>query len=250
MNKLLTCSKRFIKNNSATILTVAGAVGVVTTTVSAVKATPKVLSLLDEVKKEKGEELTKLETVKIAAPAYIPAFISGAATIACIFGANIINKRTQASLMSAYALLDNSYKEYKQKVNDIYGEDVDKKIKQEIAKDHYDEKITVDKDKQLFYDFFSGRYFESTIEDVQRAEYRINRNLAMRDYATLNEFYDLLGLEPIEGGDKLGWSTGMHFEYYWSSWIDFTHELTVLEDGLECYLVIIDHEPLLGWEEY
>ena len=105
----------FIKRNTPTLLTCLGAAGVVATAVLAVKETPKALNLLENSEKEKGEELTRLEKVKIASPIYIPSVITGMATIACIFGSNIISKSQQATLMSAYALLDNAYKEYRKK---------------------------------------------------------------------------------------------------------------------------------------
>ena len=84
-------------------------------------------------KEEKGEELTNFEIVKTAGPAYIPATVTGIATIACIFGANVLNKRRQAALMSAYALLDTSYKEYKGKLKELYGEEVHQNIVNSIA---------------------------------------------------------------------------------------------------------------------
>ena len=108
--------KEFLRRNSSTILTCVGAVGVVATSVMAVKATPKAMTLLENAKAEKGEDLTKLEKVKVAGPAYIPTVITGVGTLACIFGANIISKHQQATLMSAYALIDNSYREYREKV--------------------------------------------------------------------------------------------------------------------------------------
>ena len=125
--------KQFIKRNGSTILTCVGAVGVVATAVVAVQATPKALQLLELAKEQKGEELTKVEVLKVAGPIYIPAVVIGVSTISCIFGANTLNKRKQAALTSAYALLNSSYKEYKKKVVDLYGEEVDSHIKQEIA---------------------------------------------------------------------------------------------------------------------
>lgn len=251
MNNLLGRSQLFFKRNASTILTCVGGAGVIATSILAVKATPKALRLLEEAKKEKGEELTKVETVKVAGPAYVPSIIVGASTIACIFGANILNKRQQAAMVSAYALLDSSYKDYKEKVKEMYGEEANNEVKAEIAKDKYEETdISVDDDKQLFYDEFSGRYFESTIEDVQRAEYQINRDLSMRDYATINEFYDYLKIPQIESGDELGWSTGMNFDYYWQTWIDFNHQKVTMDDGLECYIITMFEEPLLNWSEY
>ena len=63
MNSLLNKSQVFLKRNSATILTCVGAAGVIATTVTAVKATPKAMRLIEEAKVEKGEDLTKLETI-------------------------------------------------------------------------------------------------------------------------------------------------------------------------------------------
>jgi len=143
MNKLVHQSTRFIKRDASTILTCVGGAGVVATSVMAVKATPKALMLLEAAKQEKGEELTTLETFKVAGPVYIPSVVMGVTTLACIFGANMLNKRQQASLMSAYALLDNSYKDYKKKVTELYGEQVDTKIKTEVAKDKYEEKEVI-----------------------------------------------------------------------------------------------------------
>ena len=251
MSSFTDQSKLFLKRNGSTILTCMGGAGVVVTSVMAVKATPKAMRLLEAAKEEKGEGLTKLEVAKVAGPAYIPSVLVGMGTIACVFGANVLNKRQQASLMSAYALLDSSYKDYKEKVGELYGEDANDRIQEEIAKDKFAEAdISVEDDKKLFFDAFSGQYFESTDAAVQRAEYEINRDLSMRDWATVNEWYEYLGIPTIDGGDELGWSTGMNFDYYWQSWIDFGHRKVTLEDGLECIIITMYAEPNVGWDEY
>lgn len=248
---LLQSSIMFLKKNASTILTCAGGAGVIATSVMAVKATPKALALLENAKEEKGEDLTKLEKVKVAGPAYIPAAITGVATIACIFGANALNKRQQAALMSAYALLDNSYKEYKEKLAELYGEDTVDEISEEIVRDKYDEDpYPVEYGKQLFYDDFSQRYFESTTEDVLRAEHEVNRMLAVHYGVYLNEFYELLGIERTDYGDYLGWSTGELVETCWYSWIDFHHDKVVMDDGLECTIITMGMEPTFNFENY
>lgn len=249
MNGLVHHSKVFLKRNASTILTGIGGAGVVVTAVMSAKATPKALRLLDEAKKEKGEELTKFETVKTAAPAYIPAILVGASTIACVFGANILNKHQQAALMSAYALLDNSYKEYKAKVKELYGEEADQHVREEIAKDKY-ESTTVDDDKQLFYDEYSQRYFESTTEDLLRAENELVR--LVNDYggAFMNDWFELIGLEPTDYGDYMGWSSCELYETYWSSWIYFEHTKTIMDDGLECVIVSLQTDPSFDFENY
>ena len=251
MSDLLSRAKLFTKKNASTILTCVGGVGVVATSVMAVKATPKVLTLLEKAKEEKGEELTKLETVRVAGPSYIPTVIVGTVTIACIFGANALNKRQQAALMSAYALLNESFTKYKNKMNELYGESSNIRIREEIAKDEYDESdIEIEDNKQLFFDNFSLRYFESTIEDVQRAEYRLNRTLVMRDYVYLNEFYEMLGIPPLESGYELGWSKGACLSHYWQEWLDFNHEKVVMDDGLECYIITMQEEPIPNFQDY
>lgn len=220
------------------------------TSVMAAKATPKALALVEEAK-EKNEEMTKVDYVLAALPAYIPAIVTGVSTIACIFGANVLNKRKQAALASAYALLDSSYKEYRAKAIELYGDDANDKIKEGVAKDKYtgDGKLK-DNDKQLFYDDYSGRYFESTIEDVLQAEYNLNREVAQAGGAFLNDFYDELGLPETDYGNYLGWSAGQLMEMYWNPWVEFNHSKFTFDDGLECTIVRIESDPTHDFAEY
>lgn len=249
MNSLLQVTQQFIKKNASTILTCIGGAGVVATSVMAVKATPKAMKLIEAKKEEKGEKLTVLETIETAGTTYVPTVITGAATIACIFGANVLNQRKQAALMSAYALLDNSYKEYKKKVDELYGEGSDQEICDELAKDKY-EHVEVNDGKRLFYDEFSERYFEATTEDVLKAEYELNRMLAQDSGIFLNEFYELLGLEPVNYGDYLGWSAFELVETYWYCWVEFDHRKVVMDDGLECTIISMQFEPTFDFENY
>lgn len=252
MNDLLNKSQVFLKRNSATILTCVGAAGVIATTVTAVKATPKALQLLEQEKMNKGEDLTKLEKVKIAGPVYVPSIILGTATLACMFGANALNQRSQAALMSAYALLDSSYKEYKAKVGEIYGEEAHDNVRAGIAKDKYEEEPVqlVEDDTRLFYDDYSGRYFEAKPVTVQRAEYELNRTLMMDDGVTVNEWYELLDLEPLEHGNRFGWSTSENSAMYWQTWIDFHHQTVTMDDGLECIIISFQEEPYADFDEW
>ena len=248
MDKLLKQAKRFWDRNGATILTCAGGAGMIATSVAAVKATPKALAHLENAKEEKGEELTKLEVIRVAAPAYIPTIVLGASTLVCIFGANMLNKQHQASIAGAYALLDNSYKEYKKKVEEMLGKDGADEIRTAIAKDHYEvADIAVSPDKQLFYDEYTGQYFESTIERVLRAESELNREIHLSGFAYLVDFYESIGCEYDDGG-AVGWSEGGNLARYWQSWVDFTHTKVELEDGLECIILTMFHEPYIEFE--
>ena len=199
------------------------------------------------------------EAVKSAWVCYIPAAISGTATIFCIFGANVLSKRQQAALTSAYALLNDSYNNYKDKLKELYGEEAHQKIVDAIAaekaKDVYitstglvrNSSLDFDEhdpnDERLFYDAYSNRYFESSINRVIQAEYHLNRDFVISGYLPANHFYQLLGLEPLEGGDTVGWSidTGIY-------WIDFNHSKVTLDDGLEVLVIDMDWVPDAGWD--
>ena len=167
-----------------------------------------------------------------------------------IFGANVLNKRTQAALTIEYALLDQSYKDYKNKVEELYGEEAERDVRTSIAKDKYAESdIEVGDDAQLFYDFYSGRYFESTMADVRAAEYELNRKIMLHNCAHLNDWYEELGLEPIDGGYAIGWSRDFNQAAYWQEWVDFRHSDTTLDEGLDCCIITILQEPSIYFDD-
>lgn len=253
--------KAGLKRASPTILTCMAVIGVVSTAVSAVAATPKALKLIEKATDEKGEKLTKAEAVQTTCKVYIPALLIGASTISCICAVNILNKRQQAAITSAYALLHNSYKEYKSKLKELYGEEAHNAIIDSIAKEKCSEvhitcpgavsNSTLDFNEgsepdliRTFYDSFSKRYFESTISKVIQAEYHLNRNFMLGGDVSLNDFYAFLGLEGIDTGDLLGWS--VNDELYW---IDFNHHMLTLDDGMEIFVVDMVFDPRL-YEEW
>lgn len=253
--------KKFLKRNGSTILTVLAGVGVVVTTISSSKATIEALDIIEQAEQEKGEELTTSEKVKTVGKFYIPSVIFGTATIACIFGANILNKKQQASLASAYALIDNSYREYKRKLIELHGEETHQSVIDAIAvekaKDMYIDAPALTSNnslnlenstyqKELFYDELSNRYFETTLDQVMAAEYHLNRNYVLRGYTVLNEFYEFLGIDQIDEGYDLGWTVNDDEIY----WIDFNHRKVMLDSDIECTIIEMPFYPSLDWMEY
>lgn len=241
-----------LKKASPTILTCIGAVGVVATVVLAVKATPKALEAIQEDSRKNHDgdpcAATKLETIKSGWKFYIPAALTGTASLACIFGANILNRKQQASLASAYALLNHSYNDYRGKLRELYGQEAHDKIIESLAAEKVDENHVIrvpglvstsslefedsNEEERLFYDNFSGRYFTSTFSKVLQAEYHLNRNFCLGGEVYLNEFYKLLGISGVEEGDAVGW-----FATDEMLWLDFNHPKVVLDDGLECWVI-------------
>lgn len=211
-------------------------------------ATPKAVKLLKEAELEKGENLTKVEIIRVAGPSYIPSALLGISTIVCIFGANALNQKKQASLMSAYVMLNESYKQYRKSAKIVYGEDADDKIHVEMAKDAmvatydwgyqvYNMDMDSESERLLFYDLSSKKYFRTTMAAVLNAQYHVNRNLAIRGDCSLNEYLSFLGVEGIDGGDDLGWDISYMVEEMDCYWLDFDNYKSTLEDGLECIMI-------------
>lgn len=258
-----TSLKNYLRRGSPTILTCLGAAGVILTSVTAVRATPKALQKIKQDSRINHDgdpdAYTRVEAFRSAWTYYIPASAIGAATIVCIFGANILSKRQQAAITSAYALVNNAYQDYTKKVKELYGEETHQKIIDSIVKENCEDiyistpgicgtsSLDFDEhdpaDNRLFYDSFSKRYFESSVIRVLEAEYHLNRNLFFGKYTCVDSFYELLELEPIEGGEYLTWPPEDGIE-----WIDFDHHKTVLEDGLEVYVIEFVFPPRLSTE--
>ncbi|RHT38404.1 hypothetical protein DW790_06005 [Firmicutes bacterium AM31-12AC] len=246
---------KFNKNTASIILTCLGGAGVIVTSVMAVRETPKALNLIEEAENNKGEKLSKWEVVKIAAPAYIPSMACGAATIVCIFGANILSQKQQASLASGYAFIEQSYKQYRQKVIELYGVEAHQKVVDAIAVEdahevypyvisgfgHYSQYLEDDYgEPRLFYDAYGRRYFNAPLEQVLQAEYHLNRIFVTEGGAVcLNDFYTYLGLDPTPEGDEVGWN--MYYDD--TLWIDFNHRKVTMDDGLECYIIETAYLP-------
>ena len=139
IKKFLHKSGLCIRKYSPVALSCVASAGVVVTAIAAAKATPRAVALIyaDSRKKHDGDPYayTKKEAFIAAWKCYVPAVVFGASTIACIMGANALNRRQQAALTSAYALVQSSYKEYKDKLKELYGEEAHNAIIDSIAKE-------------------------------------------------------------------------------------------------------------------
>lgn len=242
--------QKILDKHSSAILTGISIAGVVATSILSVKGTPKAVKLIEEAEKEKNDKLTKLEVVQTAWKPYIPAIISGFSTIICILGIHCLNRRTQTSLISAYALLDNTYKEYKKKIKETYPDDPKVvNFEHEIIKSKFDKNMVIDEDKELFFDYQSMKYFEATMEDVIYAEKYLNYRLLKDGYVCLNDFYDCLDLPKVPYGWQLGWSYEANDNLYSEDDIklEFDHEKVVMDDGLECTIIVINYPKSLEY---
>lgn len=250
------------RKHSPEILTGIGIAGMLSTTVLAVRATPKALMLIEEKKREKkfavikdggDPDLTKLEIVKTAWKPYIPAAVTGVASIACLVGASSVNARRNAALAAAYALSESTLADYKEKVVETIGEKKAQEVKDAIAKDKVEndpvtrkEIITTDKGETLCYDALSGRYFKSDIEYIRRAVNNLNERLLFDTHISLNEYYDEIGLEEIfPMGENLGWTVDPDSANKGLIELDFSSQLA---EGTPCLVVGFSNAPRYDYE--
>lgn len=233
-----------MKKHSPEILTGLGICGMITSTVTAVRATPKALILLDKKKKEeKKEKLKKSEVIKTTWKCYIPSVITGVISIGCLIGASTVNYKRNAALATAYSLSESALKLYQEKVIETIGEKEEQKVKDAVAKERIDrtpvvskEVIITEKGNTLCFDTISSRYFKSDVETLRRAENEINRRLYNELYITLNEFYYEIGLTSTKIGDELGWSINS------SGPIKLSFSSQLAADDTPC--LVVDYETL------
>lgn len=239
---IVKSASKMAADNAPTILTALAVAGVVSTSVMAVKATPKVVRLIeaeqyrlglldprykdDRVDEVPHIDLTKVELIRVAWKQYIPAAFMGAATIACVISANSLNTKRNAALLGAYSLTENAFREYRNKVTETLGAGKDEKIRTAVNQDKIDasydskELVVVGTGDSVCYDSLTGRYFESSVEKINRAVNEINKQLIYEGYASQNEFYSKLNLPPTTQGEDMGWRVDDMLE------IKFTAHLT------------------------
>lgn len=219
MNKLFNA----IKKNRSTILAGISVVGVIATTVLAVENTTKAMEIIEKKTKESEEEITIYEKVLVAAPAYIPTIAMGTATIACILGSVVLNKRQQASLISAYGVVDKTFKDYRRKLIELHGEEADEEILSEICRERCDYHfldISSSDAKVEWYEPITKQTFMAYERSIMDAEYHINRYYILRGYITLNEYLSFFGLPSVKNGDDEGWDACSGV-----GWLDFEHDM-------------------------
>lgn len=248
LNQMAQKTKRAAKKNSPVILTAVGLTGMVTSTVLAVKATPLALDLIRESEFEKGEELTKKEVIKATWKPYMPAVGTAVFSIACIIGANSIHMRRSAALATAYKLSQSALHEFKEKAVEVVGEKKVSEIKQKVNQDNVDkdpvsktEVIITDKGKTLMYDTISGRYFESSIEEINKIVNELNRDMLSDMYISLNQFYSAIGLQHTKTGYDLGWQCDKGL-------IEVDFGATIADDGRPCITIDFPYPPHYGFD--
>lgn len=220
--------KFLLNTHSHTILAGVGVAGTVTTAYLTGRATFKAAEIIEKkekelvakridegVSEEKASEykLTRFEKIKLVWRHYIPPGAVLVTTVTCIIVANKIASKKIAALAIASGISERALQEYKAKVVEKLGERQDTKLRDEIAQDRVNknppnsrEIILAGTGEVLCMDLYSGRYFQSTIEEIKRAENKVNYSINNFMSASLSEFYEEIGLPPTSFSDQVGWN--------------------------------------------
>lgn len=231
-----------LKRHSTLIMTTVASAGVVVTTVLAIKATPKAVKLLNKAEICKGEKLTTFEKIKYGWKPYIYCGVSCLSTIACIASIEYLNHKKQISLVSAYTVMQNAFEQYRGNIKTLYGEDVDSLARQEIVKARYNtvgDKKAPENEEVLFFDYQGMRFFTSTFDNVMQAEHALLESLHYKGYACLNEYYDYLGIPPLDYGYQLGWEDYESCDPMNVKELEFNYEQTSvgIDGDLPCWII-------------
>src|SRR4051812_44744283 len=158
--------------------------------------------------------MTRSAKVKLVWRLYLPPTAVCLTTIGCIFAGNRISSTRVAALTTAAGVSERAFKEYKEKVIEKLGDRQDQKIRDEVAQDRVNnhplgsrEVILAGTGEVLCYDMITGRYFQSSVEEIKKAENSMNWELLNHSMSvSLSEFHDELGLPPTSYTESVGWN--------------------------------------------
>src|SRR4051812_14675772 len=217
----------FVSANSSALLTAGGVVGTVATAVLTGRAAFKAGDILRAENAKKKTEFLKEESAAIAevpkdmlskkekliavGPQFIPPVLVGGVTIASIIMANRMSAQKAAALAAAYGLAERNLSEYKEKVAEKVTGPKKQEIDDELAQDRINrtpghDTIILGDGNVLCFDECTGRYFQSTVEQIRAAMNTINAEILNHDYVRATAFYEELGLKPTTWSDEVGWN--------------------------------------------
>ena len=250
MVKVYNKSEMKVRKYSPEILAGVGVVGVIASTVMACKATTKLNDILAESKEQleqiktvavdpayadkyteddakKDTTITYVQTGVKVAKLYAPSVILCASSLGCLLASNNILKKRNAALSAAYMTVDKSFKEYRRRVAERFGDEVEKEIRYNIkAKEitTVDEegnevketvKVMEGADNPTTYSDYARFFDESCPAWQNDPEYNLTFLRAQQQYANdllkaqgrlfLNDVYKMLGIDITKAGQVVGW---------------------------------------------
>lgn len=239
-----------LKKHSPEIMVIGGVIGVVGSTVLACKATTKLSGILENSKEnvdqikdyveengysEKYSEedykkdlaITYTQTGVKIAKIYAPAVILGTLSITSILAGHNITRKRNLALSAAYVAIDKSFKEYRARVVERFGEKLDKELRYNIKQGESEEIVRNDEggeeviktateyaDPNTYSEY--AKFFddgclgwtkdpEANLTFLKQQQNYANDKLKRKGFLFLNDVYGMLGIQPTKAGQIVGW---------------------------------------------
>lgn len=216
--------QKTIAKNSPTILAVMAGCGAVASVGLAIDGTNQSKKRIEQAKKDSPTgDISTADKALIYAKAYAPTALMLIATELCLYGSYKEHEKRLATVGAAYILSESNFKEYKEKAEELLGEKKTREIEDSLVQKHIDETPQTEANTSLnhlpnatqlglWFDETSKRYFYSNAEYIRRAELEANAMLQKNGFVSINDVYDLLGIDSIPLGDDMGWQSDMNEE--------------------------------------
>lgn len=234
LSSYFNTAKNVITANSPVLLVGAGLTGVVSVAVLSARAGYKARGVVDAERMkrvaspeppfdtfldyyqtfdEQTPELDLKEKALLTWPLFVIPAATAVGTGASIIGVHVIHTKRYAALSALYAIGMDKLDEVKQNAEELLGPKKSQELNNRIAQANVDrdpvqdhEVIILEGGTTLMHDDLSGRWFMGSHAIVEKAVGEINLMLAENGDASLNDFYDFVGLKPIPLGQNVGWS--------------------------------------------
>lgn len=243
-SSVLKASKRFIRKNSPVIATSLAIVSASAATVLAARAGMTAKEKLLELEKSEPEATTSTK-IKATWRIYIPTALMLTSTIFSITTLHRVGMSREASALALFKASETAFTRYRNKVVEKLGESEEKGVRDEVISDRIaanppSNEVVVVNGEVLCFDVYSGRYFQSTMTKIDTAVNEFNRKVIHESYASLTDFYELVGLEQNGSSDDVGWMSDALMEVSYSS--------VLTPDGEPCLAVDFRTAPVLDYD--
>ncbi len=240
MSKVSQFSGSILKNikaNSPLIFSVAAGVGTLTTAYLVGKASFEAANVIRDFEEQNPPAINPRERLKertqLVWRLYIPSAIATSSTIVCIIGAKRMEAKKTIAAQAVLAFTERAYSDYRDKVIEEYGERKDQSIRDKVVAEQVVKKpppsqevLVTGPGNVLCCELFTMRYFACDLEKLKRSVNELNARLLKHDYATLDDFYYMIGLSQTTISGKLGWTSDKLMELIFST--------TLSDDGRPC----------------
>lgn len=228
-------TNKYTHRHSPLIMTAIGVAGVATTAYLTAVASFKAARAIDADEEKMGisdDPLQRFrEQAAITWKFYIPAASTAVVTVGAIAYANRLGSKRTAAAVSAYAVTERAFAQYRDKVVEQIGNHKEQVIRDDIARDEVAKKkpdtvILAGSGEALCCELHTGRYFMCSMESLRKAQNDVNARIMHELYISLDEFYYIIGLNPTATSGDLGWDSDRLMD------LEFSSVLT--EEGRPC----------------